>query len=164
MRLFGAALLAAAGLLLGLLAADELQRRVRRRESLGLLLERMAFELGRFKTPLPAVFAELTQLDGEAGALCRRVSEGLERLGQQTMPAIWAQAVQPLPAVERAILTPLGSVLGRYGVEEQLRALSAARTDMARAAAQARKDRQEKGRIYVGASAAGAVALAVLLL
>ena len=165
MRLTGAALLMLAGLLLGLLAAQGLRDRVRRREGLRQLLERMSFELERFKTPLPELFGLLAaQTEGEAGTLCRRVSEQLEQPERRPFSQIWSGAVSALPAVERAALLPLGDVLGRYGAQEQVRALEAARAAMARAEDQARGEQREKSRIYVGVPAAAAAALAVLLL
>ena len=165
MRLTGAALLTLAGLLAGVLAAERLRRRVLLRQQLGQMLEQMAFELGRFKTPLPVLFPALAeQLSGPAGELCRRAAQALADGDRPPMARIWAGAVEALPERERAILLPLGSVLGRYGAEEQLRALHRARAAMARAEAEARTALGRKGRVYVGVSTAGAAALAVLLL
>ena len=165
MRLIGAALLTAAGLLLGLMGAESLRARVRRREALCRLLGEMAFELERFKTPLPALFASLArQSQGEAGLLCRRMALGLTQLGERTAAEIWAWAVSALPPVERTVLLPLGDVLGRYGAQEQLLALERVRTAMEREADGARRALEEKGRMYVSVAAAGAAALAVLLL
>ena len=165
MRLTGAALLILAGLLLGLSAADDMRRRALRRAGLTAMLERMSFELERFKTPLPALFDRLSaQMDGAAAVLCARMRDGLRQLPEGGAPAVWAGALEGLPETERAILLPLGQVLGRYGAGEQLLALEAARAAMAEAAAEARQALREKGRMYIGVSAAGAAALAVLLL
>ena len=165
MRLTGAALLTAAGVLAGLLCEGELRARAARLESLCRMLERMAFELGRFCTPLPALFDRLAgQLDGEAAALCGRVRRGLEQLGERDMAGIWTGALAPLPAGERRLLLPLGQVLGRYGAEQQLQAIESCRADLERLRDEARTACREKGRVYVGVSAAGAAALAVLLL
>ena len=129
------------------------------------MLALMAFELGRFCTPLPRLFEKLTELlEGEAAALCGRMACGLERLGERELRQIWAEALRPLPASERKMLLPLGEVLGRYGAEEQLRAVEACRTAMERAREEAADALREKGRVYVGLSAAGAAVLAVLLL
>lgn len=164
-RLVGALLVTAAGLLAGLLAAGALRERADRRAELGRMLELMEFELGRFSTPLPALFERLAgQLTGEAAALCVRVCRELPELGERTMADLWRSALGPLPDAERRILLPLGQVLGRYGAEEQRMALAVCRESMVRAADEARSDLREKGRMAVGVSAAGAAALAVLLI
>ena len=165
MRLTGAALLVLAGLLAGIGAAADLGAAVRRREGLRLMLERMAFELERFKTPLPELFDLLGgQLEGEAGALCRYAAQALAGPAKPAMADIWARAVSALPPAEREVLMPLGHVLGRYGADEQRRALESARTAMEQAEAQARQTLRRSGRMYVGVPAAAAAMLAVLLL
>ncbi len=164
-RLMGALLLTAAGALAGLGAVGRLRERAEGREELAALLERMEFELGRFSAPLPELFGRLAgQFPGPAGALCRRVSEGLLSLGDRSMEEIWGQALETLPATERRLLLPLGQVLGRYGAEEQRMALAACREAMERAAAEARDALRERGRMTVGVSAAAAGLLAVLLI
>ena len=163
MRLTGAALVAAAGLLAGLMQAGRLRDRARRREELCRMLDMLEFELERFRTPLPALFKKLAeQMEGDAGLFCGQVAEGLG--ARQDLASIWKDALRALPAEDRRILAPLGGILGRYGAEEQLRALAAAARDMERARDEARDEAREKGRLWVGLSAAGAAALAVLLI
>lgn len=165
MRLTGAALLMAAGLLTGLRMADRLQKRCALRTELERMLALMAFELGRFRTPLPQLFEKLSAgLEGEALTLCCRMTSGLDRLGERTLDGIWAEALEPLPPPERKILLPLGNVLGRYGAEEQLRAVESCRAAMERSQCEAQAALRERGRMYVGLSAAGAAVLVVLLL
>lgn len=165
MRLTGAALLVLAGALLGLAAEREVRERARRRAALGLMLERMAFEVERFKTPLPALFCQLAdELEGEAARVCRRAADGLARPDRGQMGDIWVAATAALPGPERTILGPLGGVLGRYGPDEQLRALDRARAAMAAAEGEAREQLRRSGRMYIGVPMAAAAALAVLLL
>lgn len=165
MRLMGAAILTAAGFLAGLAAADGLRRRQALRDELGRMLTLLGFELARFRTPLPAVFEKLSeQLAGQTAELCRRVRDGLDQLGSRELDEIWRDALAPLPAEERRILTPLGQVLGRYGAEEQLAAVDACRKEMERARDEAADALRERGRMYIGVGAAGAAALAVLLM
>ena len=129
------------------------------------MLTLLEFELGRFRTPLPELFEKLSaQLDGEAADLCRRVRKGLDGLGRREVDEIWREALGALPVRERRILLPLGTVLGRYGAEEQLAAVSACRAEMDRARAAAEDALRERGRMYIGVPAAGAAVLAVLLL
>ena len=165
MRVIGGLLLTAAGLLAGLLQAAHLRETARRREELCRMLDMMEFELERFRTPLPALFGKLReQMAGDAGDFCRTVSAGFEAGEGYDLAGIWERALKVLPPPERGILRPLGAVLGRYGTEEQLRALAVCARDMERARDEARDEAREKGRLCVGLSAAGAAAMAVLLM
>ena len=165
MRLTGAALLTGAGLLAGLLAARALGAKARRREELCRLLALLAYELGRFHTPMPALFAALSaQSEGAGKELCRRMENGLTFLGEKTFSQIWTEALVYLPERERDILKPLGQVLGRYGTEEQLRSADACLRAMEQARDEAAVAAREKSRLYIGLSAAGSAALSVLLL
>lgn len=165
MSIAGAILVTAAGLLAGLLAADRLRACARRREGLCHMLSLIEFELSRFRTPLPALFAGLSQtLSGACGALCRQVAEGLAEPEGRSFSDVWAAETARLAPREREILGPLGQVLGRYGAEEQLAAVGLCRRDMERALEEARAAVGEKGRIYIGLSTAGGLMLAVLLM
>ena len=165
MRLAGTALLTAAGLLAGIIQAQRLRDRAERRAEICRMLDRMEFELDRFRTPLPALFERLAeQLEPETAALCKRIAGDLAAPGERDLAAIWAAAVRPLPSAERRILAPLGGVLGRYGAEEQVRALASCARDMERARDEARREAREKGRLWVGLSTACAGLAAVLLI
>ncbi len=165
MRLTGAALLTAAGLLAGLMALQALRAQAVRRSELCRMLALMEFELARFHTPLPALFKTLAeQAEGAGAALGRRMETGLESLGEREFAGIWDDAVRPLPGRERAILLPLGHVLGRYGTEEQLRAVAVCLRDMEQARDEAGAAVRDKGRIYIGLSAASGAVAAVLLM
>lgn len=165
MRLTGALLLTAAGLMAGLSGAGRLSRRAGMREALCRMLAMLGFELGRFRTPLPALFELLARrLDGEGAALCRRTAEGLETLGERDFSQIWEAALEPLPEQERDILLPLGTVLGRYDAQEQAQAVARCLRDMELARDSARAEAGEKGRVYTALGGAAGVMLSILLL
>ncbi len=165
MRLMGAALLSLAGLLVGLMAAGALRRDVRCRRELVRLLEAMAYELERFRTPLPELFQSLSyQTEGAALALCERLLEALPSLGEVRFQALWESSLASLPSREREILRPLGSVMGRYGTEQILPALENSRREMERAGAEAQSRWETSGRVYIGLCTAGGLMLAVMLL
>lgn len=164
MNLLGAALLTAAGLLCGLLAGAQLRDRLRQRRELCRMLSLMEFELERFRTPLPELFASLAgRLSGQAGALCARAASGLTDAGSP-FSAVWREAVSGLDAREREILLPLGAVLGRYGAAEQTAAVSAARGELCRLRDETAAQIGEKSRVYAGVFTAGGLLLAVLLM
>ena len=162
MRLLGAALLGAAGLWCGLLAAAGLRRAEAQTAGLCRLLEYVACELARFRTPLPELFETAVALDGSAGMLARSVAENLRR-GERFADA-WAGAIQPLPVPEREIMCPLGTVLGWYGAEEQAAAADGARRRMEALRNERRSARRERGRVYVGVSGTAGLLLGVLLI
>lgn len=165
MRLMGAGLLEAAGLLAGLMAAGRLRERAAERAELCRMLALLRFELARFRTPLPGLFAHLgEETRGRAGALCRQVAAGLAGPERRELAALWAQAIEGLEPAERKALAPLGPVLGRYGAEEQLLAVDGCLAAMERARDEAAAALRERGRMTVGLAAAGAALAAVLLL
>lgn len=164
MRLLGAALVVLAGVLMGLQRAAELRRAVQGRAALCRMLEGLSYELGRFRTPLPEVFSSLcAQCGGEALTLCRAVSESLS--GEQPVfSSAWAEGLSLVPPRERDILAPLGSVLGRYGTEEQLPALERCRREMEELLSEGRERLRERSGVCVGLwTAAGLMAAVVLI-
>ncbi len=165
MRLIGAALITAAGAMAGLEWVRRTRERAELLEQLCRMLETMEFELDRFHTPMPALFERLRgQATGRTGRFCAAVSEGLAHLGQRDMAQIWDQALALLPRQAGEMLRPLGPVLGRYGAEEQVSAAAGCRRALALAGERARRDLAERSRMAVGLGAAGAAAVAVLLL
>jgi stage III sporulation protein AB len=127
------------------------------------MLERLAFELERFQTPLPQLFQTLAgQLEGVCGPLCQKTAEALAV--PMSFSQAWEQGLSVCDRSERALLEQLGGVLGRYGSAEQLRAVERCRQSMEQALAEATRQRREKGRLYVGLSTVGGLLAAVLLL
>lgn len=165
MRLTGAALLTAAGLLAGMAAAGALRARAEEWAELCRMLTLMEFELERFCTPMPELFERLgEQTQGKTRSFCLKMREGLDSLGEREFSEIWAQQAQIFLPAERELLLPLGHVLGRYGAAEQTRAVAACRENAKCARNEAAEAVREKGRLWTGLAAAGGAALAVLLL
>lgn len=165
MRVTGAIILVIAGVMWGLTAAGELKKTVRRRETLCRLLEHISWELERFHTPIPELFSALAVTEpGEAGRLCREVAGRLSQLGRISFGEIWTGCISFLSPEERAMLSGLGNVLGRYGTEEQISALESCRREMESAHEKAKKCAQELGRVYIGVSTCAGVMAAVLLM
>ena len=162
MRLFGCGLLAGAGIWSGLLAAGRVTEAVNRCGEWRRMLELMSFELERFRTPLPELFASLPErLEGEPAALCRRVAAGLA--AGTGFRNVWQEAVSDLPVRERDALRPLGEVLGRFGAEEQAAAIAAAEVQMNALWRERQSASRDRRRICFGVMSAGGILLAVLL-
>lgn len=163
MRLLGGGLLAGAGLWCGILAAAQLRRSAARCGSLCGMLELIAFEIARFRTPLPELFASLSErLTGPPGALCSRAAAGLQ--AGLSFRAVWRGALHDLPAAEREILLPLGDVLGSFGAEEQTAGLDAALFRMRALERERTAALRDRTRVCVGVCSAGGLLMAVLLL
>lgn len=165
MKLLGGALVVLSGFLMGLQTVERLRSDVKRRSALCGMLEGLSYELGRFRTPLPDAFSALcAQSEGAALHLCRSVSEALSQPEPAVFSKAWARALDGVPGREREILSPLGSVLGRYGTEEQLSALERCRRDMERLLTEGRDRLRERGRVCVGLWAAVGLMAAVVLI
>jgi len=163
MTALGALLVAASGVLAGVLGAKALRAQAERARQLARMLELMRFELERFKTPLPDLFGALeARTDGTAAELCGRVSACLAAVDVR-FSAAWRFACENLSKQEREILLPLGEILGRYGAEEQAAALDAALSDMRRLAEERRMELRDKSRLFLGLGAACGLLAAVLL-
>lgn len=163
MNLLGAFLLAAAGVWSGWKMRDNLRREAGRCKALCSLLERIAYEIGRFRTPLPTLFGELsTEGACEVNALCGRIAEALD--AGASFASAWEEEIAAFPAEERAILHPLGAVLGRYGAPEQTECVEGARRRMEELGSRREGRLRERGRVCVGVGSAAGILLAVLLL
>ena len=163
MKLWGAVLVAAAGVWWGILARRQLRQAATCCAELCDMLERLGYELGRFHTPLPTIFAELalsTKEDTER--LCRVVADGL--LGGDTFSKVWERAIGALPTEERALLRPLGRILGQYAATEQTEAVDAVRRRMEALRLRRAGDLHDRGRIFVGVGSVAGLMLATLLL
>ena len=164
MRLLGCGLLAGAGLWSGILAARRVSEEAERCGAWCRMLELMSFELERFRTPLPELFASLSdRLVGAPGRLCAAVSAGLAAESSAFL-FVWRRAVCELPAPEREILRPLGDVLGRFGAEEQTAALAAAGEQMCALWRKRQGDLRDRRKVCFGVFSAGGILLAVLFM
>ena len=167
-RLAGAALAALGCAWLGLTAAAELGRRVRRLEELSAGLELLERELWERGNPLPEVFCSLSsRTQGAARALFLQGAECCRRLEKVPFSQAWRQSVEGLEGVTpegRAALAPLGEVLGRYEAGGQREAIQQARAALERARGRAAEERRRMGRVYQALGLSGGGFLVILLL
>lgn len=167
-RLVGAALVAAGGALLGFQAAAELRSRVRTLDQVeaGLALLERELELNR--PPLSRLMERgAAHSEGAARELFQGCARGLDRLDQEDFSSLWRRLVKELSVLGpegQAILFPLGDTLGRYEVQRQLEALSAARRRLEELSAHLEMDSRRKGRVYQALGLSGGTFLVILLL
>lgn len=151
LKLLGAALLTGGGVWAGLAWAEDARRRLE-----ALLVWRDALDLmaGELRLRLPAMPDWMGELSrrarAPAGAVFAAVGAGLDRLGESSFGEVWSAELRRSPGGlaegDLAALAALGPVLGRYGWEDQCRAIAAVREDLDRRAGEARGELERKGR------------------
>ncbi len=167
-RLVGAVLVAAGGACLGFQAAAGLRKRgraVRQMEAGLALLER---ELELNAPPLSRLLERgAAHSGGPARALFQDCVRGLDSLDQEDFPSLWRRLAgerTELTAEGQAVLMPLGDTLGRYEVDRQREALSAAGRQLEELAARLEADSRRQGRVYQALGLSGGAFLVILLL
>ena len=157
MRLMGAVLVAFGAAWLGLTAAAELGRKVRRLEQLSNGLELLERELWERGSPLPQVLEELSLRTGEpASTLFTQCAAACGRLDREPFPDAWRRLVTELEGLTpegRAALLPLGEVLGRYEAQGQREAIAQARAALDRERERAESEKLRVGRVVPGPGA-----------
>ncbi len=161
LKLFGALLLAGAGLFGGASYAAARRRTIAQIGDLCSALDYMRARIAMLRTPVPDLFAALAQRTGPSAVLFqdaqRLLAQGLEAAMQQACSTVEdGQA--------RQIMYSLGSVLGRYEADEELRQLDAAIVGLETRAAQLERDYQGKAPLVRRLTAAAGICLAILLL
>jgi len=163
-KLLGCVLLAGAGVWSGVLAAQRVSDNASRCGTWCRMMELTAFELERFRTPLPDLFASLAlRLDGIPQRFCEAVSSELAAKSAD-LRSVWQMAADNLPAPEREILLPLGEVLGRFGAEEQVAALESAKEQMNCLWQTRQSGLLDRRKVCFGVLSAGGMLLAILLM
>ena len=167
-RLVGAVLAASGGALLGFQAAAELRGRVRTLDQLEEGLAVLEQELELNLPPLPRLLERgAAHSGGAARELFQGCVRGLERLDREDFSSLWRRLVGEqctLGPEGQAILYPLGDTLGRYEVQRQLEALSAARRRLGELSGRLEADSRRKGRVYQALGLSGGAFLVILLL
>lgn len=155
-KLAGAALLTAAGAMLGRGLLDPARRRAALLRSLAAGLGRLADGLSLLR-PLPQILAGLAgrPFFPELAEPC--AAGELERAWRAAALAL------PLGREEREALAELGSVLGRYAADRQTGELEHVRARLDAAAEAAEASLRNRSRPSVGLGAAAGAMLAVLL-
>lgn len=168
MKTAGLLLIVAAGLLLGLMAAGGLRRRV---STLGQL-SRFMVDCGQIRYTAAPVEELLTaaessgEFDGLSmlGHVCSRLRKG------ERVLAAWEGAVEEdgrdagLTKADRELLRGFGSQLGRTDVEGQIANCRQYGNLLEQRLTEAREAAAAKGRLYMTLGFAGGMALALLLL
>lgn len=169
LKLCGALLLMAGAAGLGFGAAAQLEARVTGLRAMVGALAQMERELSFNLTPMPELLDRLArEAQPPAALFFARCRAGMGRLGEQSMGALWREALAEesgllLTHEEQQTLCALGDVLGRYDGDGQRAALQNTMEEMGRFLAGAQRERDRLGRVY-GVLGLGAGAMLVILL
>lgn len=166
MKLLGLLLVMTACIGAGCYAAARLRRVAGALESLSAWTEEAAAYIRCERTELPSLLRELSGHPGYAGFTFLRDIAG--ELSPGVPPSlVWEHAVRcdrNIPPPAREALIRLGGTLGTTDCEGALAALRLCRTQLDRAAAQAREDCRVKGKLWRALGLLGGCMAAVLLI
>lgn len=168
MKLPGAVLILAAACLTSALSLRERKRRLDGCLSLAAALELLRGELSSAAAPLSlGIEKACAHAAGSGKVLLLSVREGLRDLGELSFDEIWDKALSGtdpwLEETVRSELRRLGSVLGRFDLDTQLRSLDACISLLTQQWERQRKAYPEERRVLIGLSS-GLSALLVILL
>lgn len=167
-RYVGGALILGCGLWLGNSRAKVLEGRLETLEELMAALSLLGRELALHATPLPELFARLSQV--AKGAACRLFAHCARELKgpvEEGFSTVWKGGVGEIPNLqpeERRLLAALGPVLGRFPAGEQQKAVEGVCALLREAAKTAGEDCRRMGRVYRTLGAAFGGFLLILLL
>lgn len=169
MRMVGLLLIVLTGLGMGLMAAGGLRRRAGSLEQLGRLMGRMADQIRYTAAPVEELL-ESAERSGEFRSLpvLSRACSGI-RDGANIHDA-WEQAVEDggreagLTQEDRELLLGFGAGLGTTDVEGQVANCGQYRELLDQRLLEARKDSENKGRLYLTLGFSIGMAAALLLL
>lgn len=169
LKLLGVLLLAGGGLSLGLGAVEERFRRAAAlgswRTALALFSAELAFRLPPMGELLETVAHRAQE---PAGTALLTAAQGLEKLGERPFETIWGEALQtcvpPLAPEDIDLLTPLGTVLGRYDGESQRRAVEEVGAALEARESQVRAELRQGGKAWAAAGLSLGLFAAILLL
>ena len=169
LRLFGAALVTAAGFALGWRCRARLYALAEALSGVCAALALLRGEITQRCAPLPEIAARLA---AEGPEVCRAwfaaLADAIEREPEARFSALWTRTLTRhgplLPADARAELGRLGLSLGRYDAPEQAAEIDRCLVFLTAARRRASDAAREKGRLCAALGLAGGLLLAVLLL
>lgn len=169
-RLIGAILVAGGAAAAGLLAAGRLKTRSEALSGLITSIDVIQSEIFFRLTPLPELIKLLEAQSAEpVKTLFSNCLKHLGDLGRRPFSAIWKQAVEEsgsleLKPGERKTLTELGTVLGRYDAEGQIKAIAYIRRRLENDLDASLREKENQGKLYRTLGAVTGAAVVIILL
>ena len=167
MKLWGAIIIIAAGVMLGILPLAEMNERIRILSEYNYALNRLKSELSTYGTSIPQSMRNLS-LENKRASLFGAVSEHIELYGAMAFSEGWKSYIVKHRGMmgEQAYcaVIDLADVLGRYSIEEQLAAIERALCSISLGQDETKKKLQRVSKLYLGTSISLSLMLVVLLL
>lgn len=169
MRMVGFVLLQLAALLFALRQIGCKKREEEGLASFCAMLEQLVGLLGSEAAPMPELISALIlRSDGCASAFLQTLAGSMDRLGERCFFELWKNALDAssiaLEPEDRQTLEELGSVLGRYELETQLRAVESCRTALCRRLDALRQELPQMKRLTLGFSLAASAFIGIILI
>ena len=169
MRIVGFALLQLAALLFALRRVGCKKREAEGLASLCAMLEQLGGLLESEAAPMPELISALIlRSDGYAAAFLKKLDASMDSLGVRSFCELWKCALDTADVVlnteDRQVLEELGSVLGRYELEAQLRVVESCRAALCRRLDKMRLELPQARRLTLGLSLATSALMGIILI
>ncbi len=169
-KIIGAILLVGGAAIIGVFASSELAVRARVLEGFLSALDIMRSEIGGRLTPISELMEKLSH--ESPSPLSNFFSECCEEKNKKPdVPffLIWSKALSRadylrLKSNEKDVIKELGSVLGRYGAEEQINAISHSQRRISSLWEAAENDRGRLGKLYAKLGLISGMAVVIILI
>lgn len=161
LKLCGALLLIAAGVLSGASYAAHRRRMIAQIEDICAALGYMRTRIAMLRTPLPDILAALARREGLSAPLFQ---DAYRLLGQGAEAAMRQACARIEDGQARVCMKSLGMALGRYEADEEVRQLDAALCELEARAAALEGEYQAKAPLVRRIAAALGVLMAILLI
>ena len=149
----------------GIAYACALQRRAQELRELEQAMELLRYQMERFCLSTQELAQTLSGTAfGAGGRLFALFSEELKEPDERSVSERWQAAIASLDVAPRRALTEFGSVLGRFGAQEQSAAAARARDELKRLAVEAREQAARSGKLCVALGFSAGAMLSLVLI
>ncbi len=169
-KIIGAILLIGGAAIIGIYASNELSVRARVLQSFLSALDIMRSEIGGRLTPISEILEKLSRESAEPlDVFFRECLEEKNKRRDVPFFLIWSKVLAQadylkLKSNEKDVIKELGAVLGRYGAEEQINAISHTGRRISSLSESAENDRKRLGKLYTRLGVISGVAVVIILI
>jgi len=169
MKLMGAVFVLVAGILVGYISLYEEKNRINRIKELCNATDIMCGEMASKQSPLNTLLICASKnTNAELRQFFEHIDKSFDALGEKSFSDIWKEAAQEyllfLDGECFEAFLHLGNVLGRYGLEDQLSALTVFKNRLTRELELSSEKYPEKRKLGFGLAASVSTLLIIVLL
>ena len=152
----------------GVVYCKQKKQRLQTLQNLIYALDHMEGQLQTNDLPLKELCTQIARISGGTVRLFYvSLTRKLSQLGELSFAELWGQAlVEELPVLDgmtRDTLLQLGNSLGRYELQQQLRALQACRSSLAARLEEAKKEYPNQAKLGMGLSTSVGILFWIIL-